>query len=476
MDIRAEDMIDIAMRAGTLVLENGGETYRTEATVDGIARSLGAKTASSFVTPTVIQFSYTDENDHYHSAIRRIKTRGVNLRKIALIDELTRRIEHRQRKGAVAALAGSAASGASSNQADAASKAGARPVDAVQIEHILKRIDSAPTYPVWVMLLMSALSSLCFAFMFGGCVAEALVAFVIGLLLRAFLILTSRSHPGDFLSSLLSGAFISILTELAFVAGLVPATETVLISVLMQVVPGLAITNAIRDIIEGDLVSGNARLVEAFMIAAGLSVGSVLGLVLFGSGLGAGAGLESAIMPAFESSASGSGAAGLETAARSAFWGGAVGLESLLGPSLGLVLACVWAAGASGFSAFYLNTKLFDIIWGAVTGAAGWLAFRLTGGTGAGGSAFSYLAGALAVAVFSEIMRLFWHTPATVFLIPGLLPLVPGGGMFKTMRAAVQGLSADALSLGYTTLLAAGAIALGIALVSGVVKLAARRP
>lgn len=88
----------------------------------------------------------------------------------------------------------------------------------------------------------------------------------------------------------------------------------------------------------------------------------------------------------------------------------------------------------------------------------------------------SYLAGALAVAVFSEIMRLFWHTPATVFLIPGLLPLVPGGGMFKTMRAAVQGLSSEALSLGYTTLLAAGAIALGIALVSGVVKLVRHRP
>lgn len=433
MDIRAEDMIDIAMRAGTLVLENGGETYRTEATVDGIARSLGAKTASSFVTPTVIQFSYTDENDHYHSAIRRIKTRGVNLRKIALIDELTRRIEHRKKA-----------------------------VNAVQIEHILKRIARAPTYPMWVMLLMSGLSSLCFAFMFGGCLAEALAAFVIGLLLRAFLILTSRSHPGDFLSSLLSGAFISILTELAFVAGLVPATETVLISVLMQVVPGLAITNAIRDIIEGDLVSGNARLVEAFMIAAGLSVGSVLGLVLFGS-TGA-TGLESALLS--------SGTAGFKSTTGSFF---TTSPESVLNPVFGLLLACIWAAGASGFSAFYLNTKPFDIIWGAVTGAAGWLAFRLTGGTGAGGSAFSYLSGALAVAVFSEIMRLFWHTPATVFLIPGLLPLVPGGGMFKTMRAAVQGLSADALSLGYTTLLAAGAIALGIALVSGVTKLAAHR-
>ena len=57
-------MIDIAVRAGAIVLENGGETYRTEATVNKIARALGAKTVSSFVTPTVIQFSYTDDNDH----------------------------------------------------------------------------------------------------------------------------------------------------------------------------------------------------------------------------------------------------------------------------------------------------------------------------------------------------------------------------------------------------------------------------
>ena len=53
-------------------------------------------------------------------------------------------------------------------------------------------------------------------------------------------------------------------------------------SVLMQVVPGLAIVNAIRDMIAGDLVAGNARLIEAFMIAAGLSVGAVTGMLLFG--------------------------------------------------------------------------------------------------------------------------------------------------------------------------------------------------
>ena len=50
---------------------------------------------------------------------------------------------------------------------------------------------------------------------------------------------------------------------------------------LMQVVPGLAIVNAIRDLISGDLMSGTARLVEAFMIAAGLSIGSIFGVLVF---------------------------------------------------------------------------------------------------------------------------------------------------------------------------------------------------
>jgi len=55
---------------------------------------------------------------------------------------------------------------------------------------------------------------------------------------------------------------------------------------LMQVVPGLAIVNSIRDIIAGDLVSGAARLLDAFMIAAGISVGSVLGILLFSGIIG----------------------------------------------------------------------------------------------------------------------------------------------------------------------------------------------
>ena len=46
----------------------------------------------------------------------------------------------------------------------------------------------------------------------------------------------------------------------------------------MLLVPGLAITNAIRDTIAGDLVSGLARAIEAFLVAIGIAIGS--GIIL----------------------------------------------------------------------------------------------------------------------------------------------------------------------------------------------------
>ena len=251
MTVTCEDMIDIAIKAGSIVLENGGETYRTEETVETIAKALGAKTASSFVTPTVIQFSYTDNNNHYHSAIRRIKKRTVNLKKIAMIDSLKRKISQRNKL-----------------------------TSSRQIESLLSFINKTPDYSKALVLLTAGLSSFSFSLMFGGNFREAIFAFFVGFILRFFLFCTEKLHLASFFSTLLSGALISILTEAIAFTGLIQNTDNILISVLMQVVPGLAITNAIRDIISGDLVSGTARLVDAFMIAAGLSIGSVSGMIL----------------------------------------------------------------------------------------------------------------------------------------------------------------------------------------------------
>ena len=248
-----KEVLAISIRAASMILENGGETYRAEETATHTAISLGAKTATAFVTPTVVQVSYTDSKDKFHTAFRRVTRREVNLKKISRVNELSRRLVQR--------------------------KSLAKPG---QIEFVLNKIDTNADYPPFFIILMGALSGLFFTLMFGGHLFDALISFCIGLILRLSLKGLEKMQFNSFIISLLSGAIVSVFVELTQFISFVVSPEIILTATLMQVVPGLALVNAIRDLIAGDLLSGNARLVEAVMIAVGLSVGAVFGPLLFG--------------------------------------------------------------------------------------------------------------------------------------------------------------------------------------------------
>lgn len=252
MSMYIEQIMEISAQSGMMVLENGGETYRAEETCVRIARAMGASHASAFVTPTIVMVSVEGQDRRSHTTMRRITSRTVNLRKIALLNDLSRRLEQRGRDS-----------------------------DPAQVARLLERIESSPGHGVWSMMVMGGFTGFFFALMFGCSLAQALCAFAIGFLLRAVLLWIGRLNLNSFIVSAISGSFISVLCELSHVLGLVPQSVEMLAAVLMQVVPGLALVNAIRDLMAGDLMAGTARLVDAFMVATGLSVGSVLGLLVF---------------------------------------------------------------------------------------------------------------------------------------------------------------------------------------------------
>ena len=249
--ILINDIINISLQAGVLVLENGGETYRAEETCTKIAKSLGAHDASCFVTPTVIIITITAKNHKIITATKRIKNINVNLQKISQINKLALKLESQGTN-----------------------------INILQIGKELEQIKNAPNHRKFMLILMAGLSAFFFSFMFGGSVKESVTAFFIGMILRIELIILNRFNLNSFILSIINGAIISILCALVILLGLVPATITVMTAVLMQVVPGMAIVNAIRDLIAGDLIAGTARVMDAFMIAAGLSVGSVCGVYL----------------------------------------------------------------------------------------------------------------------------------------------------------------------------------------------------
>lgn len=251
-EISINDVMDISIKAGALILENGGETYRAEETCVRVAYALGATEAHSFVTPTVVILSVSDENNICHTAMRRITNRTVNLTKIALVNDLSRRLVSRGK--------------ITSTQ---------------QAERLLDRISKKPEHKPALLVLMAGFSAFFFALMFGADIKEGIVGFIIGSLLRVALLLLSKFKLNSFISSVICGMFISSLCEFALGFGFLSSSVTVMTAVLMQVVPGMAIVNAIRDLISGDLMAGTARLVDAFMVAAGLSIGSAFGILVF---------------------------------------------------------------------------------------------------------------------------------------------------------------------------------------------------
>ena len=122
-----------------------------------------------------------------------------------------------------------------------------------------------------------------FAMMFGGSLHDIIAAAVVGAVLAGVMTIGKIAKLSSVLVHVLSGLGIAMLTvviQRVLFADL--SVNIVIASSIMPIVPGVAITNAIRDTIQGDYLSGCARILEAFLVAMAIAVGAGLGLLIVG--------------------------------------------------------------------------------------------------------------------------------------------------------------------------------------------------
>lgn len=253
-----DDIIHIAAEAGKIILENGGETYRVEQTIAMICKSYGIPRTESFVTPTGIMISITNSENQTISLIRRINSRTVNLSKVSMINNLSREIA-------------------------------TTPMSMVDIRKKIDYINNLPPYSKKKTTFFSACSAGFFTLIFGGNYKDFFVAFIIGALINCLSSFLDKLDVNSFLKNMLGGSLAASIALLATSIGLGSNMNIIIIGSIMLLVPGIAITNAIRDTIAGDLVSGISRSVEALFIAiaiaAGTSIVFKLWVMLFGGTL-----------------------------------------------------------------------------------------------------------------------------------------------------------------------------------------------
>ena len=263
-----------------------------------------------------------------------------------------------------------------------------------------------------------------------------------------------RGGPWEVVTSAIGGAILGLLSVLEaknpqarllgdFIGGLVAAAlaaactwirpdlsrEVVVLAIVITIVPGMVLTAGLTELAHKNLVSGAARLTEALIIF--LSILSGIALIV-----GIGQMVQAPILTA---------------APR-------VGM-GLLAQMIALLTASV------GFGVLFSIPR--NYLWIAIlSGAVGWIATAL--GTRYLPGHLAAFSAALVLSLFANAFARLTQRPSQLFLLPGLVLLVPGSFGFLSLEKFLRGDFVGGASKGFEMFLIAGALVTGF-LVANVV-------
>ncbi|MCA0969282.1 threonine/serine exporter family protein [Halobacillus litoralis] len=242
------EVIELCLLIGRVMLQNGAETYRVEDTMTRIAASFGSGEAQSFVTPTGIVFSLGQSEP---SKLVRVSDRTTNLHKVAKANNISRSIT----------------SGSLSIR---------------EAHRELTDLDKAGTYyTIPAQIASASLASGCFAIMFQGSWFDFGPACVAGGFGFIALLAFHRFFEIKFFAEFLASLIIGVLAFSFLLMGIGNEADKIIIGSVMPLVPGLLITNAVRDLMAGHLVSGLSKGAEAFLTAFAIGGGVAIAFSIF---------------------------------------------------------------------------------------------------------------------------------------------------------------------------------------------------
>ena len=129
-----------------------------------------------------------------------------------------------------------------------------------------------------------------------------------------------------------------------------------------------------------------------------------------------------------------------------------------------MVMIVTAAAGALGYC-LLINVKRNKIVYGCLGGVVSTFLYCACVEAGLT-PLLQNLIPAAVVTLYAEVLARVIKAPATVFLIPSIIPLVPGGRLYYTMRAIVDGDADSAKIYAMETIVIALGIAVGIVVIS----------
>lgn len=238
----SQKILKLAVSIGETLLQSGGEIYRVQETVGRILEAYGIEDYNVFVVSNGIFATVHEEREDRGSIVRHVPLGSVHLGKVAELNQLSREIcEHKY-----------------------------------TVEEAWKRLEhcrNLPSVENRKKLLAGGMGCAAFCYIFGGRGLECLIAFGLGVLLQFFLQVVEKRNVSKFIVNILGSALVTAISFGLTAAGMDFMQDKVVIGAIMQLVPGVALITSIRELFNGDYLSGSIHLADTLMTAACIAVG-----------------------------------------------------------------------------------------------------------------------------------------------------------------------------------------------------------
>lgn len=246
--MEAKQVLEIALSAGQILISNGAEAYRVEETIEKICSSYNLE-CECMATAKGVFVSVVYGNDEKVTSLKKIKSRRVDLYRIELVNSFSRSLQDKS-------------------------------VSYEEAKNILRSIEDAPYFSFRVRIFAASMTSFVYTLFFKGTIYDAVVSAIISIGVYYLLDRASSVKVFPFFESFFSGFIIggvSLIAQRAF-----PAVNkvNVITGAIMILLPGVALTNGIKDIIYGDFTSGMVKFGEAMLVITAIGAGIAAALLV----------------------------------------------------------------------------------------------------------------------------------------------------------------------------------------------------
>lgn len=251
MDLK--EISDIALNVGEILLSNGSENHRIETSINKICESYGVHN-EVIITSNGILLLVEDSNLNKYTSIRKVKEKCVDLYKIELINSLSRKITE-------------------------------NPMDYKEAKEAIMKIKNAPSFSFKVRTFASCMTGFIYTLFFNGSLIDGLAAIAVCLITYVIFEKITKFNFFQFVNYYIAGIIIGAISLLLHLVFPVINQNNVITGSIMILLPGVVLTNSIKDVLYGDYSSGASKFFEAALIIAAVGCGVLTSLFISMKGL-----------------------------------------------------------------------------------------------------------------------------------------------------------------------------------------------